>query len=114
GGTAGTMVGHLASRGLLPHFLVNNARDLANLKLAPDGMPSHEQWAAEFMLGVVVPLELTVALASTPGSPLEAVVNIASIYGMVAANPGLYDNPLVESPIHYGTVKAALLHLTRE
>jgi NAD(P)-dependent dehydrogenase (short-subunit alcohol dehydrogenase family) len=32
----------------------------------------------------------------------------------VAANPGLYENPASQSPLHYGVAKAALAHLTRE
>jgi NAD(P)-dependent dehydrogenase (short-subunit alcohol dehydrogenase family) len=42
-----------------------------------------------------------------------AVVNVASIYGMVAPHPSLYSEPSAVSPPHYGPAKAALLQLTR-
>ena len=41
------------------------------------------------------------------------VVNIASMYGLVAPDQRLYANPSQASPAHYGTAKAALLQLTR-
>ncbi len=42
-----------------------------------------------------------------------AVVNVASMYGMVAPHPSLYSEPRAVSPAHYGPAKAALLQLTR-
>jgi NAD(P)-dependent dehydrogenase (short-subunit alcohol dehydrogenase family) len=108
------LVATLADQGILPHCLVNNARDSANLALPPDGRPSIEQWLAEFQLGVVAPFDLAFTLAHASSSRLESVVNISSMYGMVAPNPSLYDNPAQDSPIHYGVAKAALLHLTKE
>jgi NAD(P)-dependent dehydrogenase (short-subunit alcohol dehydrogenase family) len=42
-----------------------------------------------------------------------AVVNVASMYGMVAPHPALYSEPRAVSPAHYGPAKAALLQLTR-
>ena len=42
-----------------------------------------------------------------------AVVNVASMYGMVAPQPSLYSDPRAISPAHYGPAKAALLQLTR-
>ena len=42
-----------------------------------------------------------------------AVVNVASMYGMVAPRPSLYSESRAISPAHYGSAKAALLQLTR-
>lgn len=42
-----------------------------------------------------------------------SVVNIASMYGMVAPDGRLYDQREGQSPFHYGPAKAALLQLTR-
>ena len=42
------------------------------------------------------------------------VVNIGSMYGLVAPNPDLYEGSLDSSPIQYGVSKAGLHHLTRE
>lgn len=104
----------LARRGALPHYVVNCARDTANLSTSPDGWPTRQQWMSELELCVVVPAALTVGLASIADTRLESVVNIASIYGMVAVNPNLYGNSANTSPLHYGVAKAALLHMTKE
>ncbi|WP_341913853.1 SDR family oxidoreductase [Ferrovibrio terrae] len=103
----------LRQRGLLPHALINNARQRSNLAVGSSG-PDAAQWQAEFMLGVIASERLTSALAQQAGSCLRAVVNISSMYGAVAVNPGLYADPTAAAPIHYGVVKAALNHLTRE
>jgi NAD(P)-dependent dehydrogenase (short-subunit alcohol dehydrogenase family) len=42
-----------------------------------------------------------------------SVVNIASMYGLVAPDSRIYAEPGQASPFHYGPVKAALLQLTR-
>lgn len=104
----------LAQRGLLPHAIVNNAVDLANQELPPSGLPTRTQWRREFDLAVAAPFELVMALADIPSTPLAAVVNIASMYGIVARKPALYDDPARESPIHYGVAKAAMIHMTKE
>jgi NAD(P)-dependent dehydrogenase (short-subunit alcohol dehydrogenase family) len=104
----------LGERDLNPHALVNNAVDLANQQLPRGGRPTRQQWQQQFELAVITPYELTLALAAAPKSCLNAVVNIASMYGVVARNPLLYDDPVHESPIHYGVTKAAMIHLTKE
>jgi NAD(P)-dependent dehydrogenase (short-subunit alcohol dehydrogenase family) len=42
-----------------------------------------------------------------------SVINIASMYGVVAPDARLYSEPRQASPMHYGPAKAALLQLTR-
>jgi len=42
-----------------------------------------------------------------------SIVNIASMYGMVAPDSRIYTKPEQASPMHYGPAKAALLQLTR-
>jgi NAD(P)-dependent dehydrogenase (short-subunit alcohol dehydrogenase family) len=42
-----------------------------------------------------------------------SVVNIASMYGVVAPDARIYSKPEQASPFHYGPAKAALLQLTR-
>ena len=42
-----------------------------------------------------------------------AIVNIATMYGLVAPDPRLYLEPGQASPPHYGAAKAALVQLTR-
>lgn len=103
----------LAQRGLLPQVLVNNARSLQFLAIGADGRTSRDNFTAELLLDVVVPYELTNALLDT-GAPLTSVINIGSIYGVVAATPALYDDHPRQSALHYGVAKAALVHLTKE
>lgn len=105
-------VSELHERGGPPHYLVNNARDRANL--AADGWPRRAQWLAEFELGVAVPAELALAVVAAEANRLEAIVNVASIYGVVAVNPRLYAEGENGAPAHYGVTKAALTHLTKE
>jgi len=51
------------------------------------------------------------AAASACGE--ASVINVASMYGIVAPDARLYDEPGQQSPFHYGPAKAALLQLTR-
>lgn len=108
------LVDILRERDLQPLCLINNVRNLENLKLRPGGRPTISGWMREFQLSVVVAYELTMGLAAEEASVLENVINVSSIYGIVAPNQRLYLEPETQSPIHYGVCKAALLHLTKE
>jgi NAD(P)-dependent dehydrogenase (short-subunit alcohol dehydrogenase family) len=99
---------------LHPTALINGARSVGNLELSTDGRPSRGAWIGEFLMGVQVPYELSIGLQRQAGSRLKAVVSLSSIYGLVAPNPALYEDGLSRSPVHYGVVKAALNHLTKE
>jgi NAD(P)-dependent dehydrogenase (short-subunit alcohol dehydrogenase family) len=104
----------LFDRGLQPFGLINNARNVDYLKPDEMGRISRTNFLSEFALDVVAPYELTMELADWQGSALRKVINVGSMYGSVAANPRLYDEPTRQSPIHYGVCKAALSHLTKE
>jgi len=104
----------LDKQGIQPDCLVNNARNIFFLKTEEDGFVKRENFANEFLLDVIAPYELTMALVMQKYSKLRRVVNIGSIYGTVAANPYLYTDPDRESPLHYSVAKAALSHLTKE
>ncbi len=90
--------------------LVNNARDLAALGVAEDGTVPAENWLAEYRIDVVLPYQLTLALAKK--GALRNVVNVASMYGMNSFNPHLYEGPF-RPPLQYACAKAALIHLTK-
>lgn len=107
-------VQQLASRGIKPDRLVNNARSLDFLEVESNGMVSRSNFVNEFLISVFAPYELTMALAWQADSKLKRVVNIGSQYGSVAANRNLYSDFQHQSPIHYSVAKAALAHLTRE
>jgi len=97
-----------------PFALINSARDGTNLTLLENGVPSLEQWSCEFQLAVAAPYYLSMALSEAFGQTLRSIINVSSMYGVTAFNSSLYDNPVVEAPIHYGVCKAAQIHLSRE
>jgi NAD(P)-dependent dehydrogenase (short-subunit alcohol dehydrogenase family) len=109
-----TLREQLDIKGIQPDCLVNNARSISFLKIEKNGMVSRENFANEYLLDVIVPYELTMALAIQENSQIRRVVNIGSQYGTVAANPQLYTDAIKQSPLHYGVAKAALAHLTKE
>lgn len=113
-GSIDYLVGQLVEKNISIDFLVNNARSLKSLAIEADGSVSRENFLAEYLLDVVVPYELTMALAKLKDGSLKSVVNIGSQYGLVAANPSLYTDYTRQSPIQYGVAKAGLVHLTKE
>lgn len=113
-GAVQALLEQLDVQGIQPDCLVNNARSIGFLKIEENGSVGRENFAGEFLLDVIVPYELTMALVMQKNSQLRSVVNIGSMYGTVAANPHLYTDPARQSPLHYGVAKAALSHLTKE
>jgi NAD(P)-dependent dehydrogenase (short-subunit alcohol dehydrogenase family) len=108
------LLSQLAAARFQPTVLINNTRDRAHLETRADGTIADEHFMGELRLGVVVPYELTNALASAPSATLRSVVNISSIYGMNVPQLRLYERSQDAPPPSYGVAKAALLHLTRE
>lgn len=111
---ANSVIEQLDEKGIRPEYLINNARSVNYLRIDPDGLVSRDNFASEYLLDVIVPYELTMALVNQRKGQLRGVVNIGSQYGLVAANPQLYVDPVMQSPLHYGVAKAALIHLTKE
>ena len=108
------LIDQLNAQDLSPDCLVNNARSISFLKIEQNGLVNRENFVNEYVLDVIVPYELTMALMMQRGSQLRRVVNIGSMYGTVAANPYLYADPAQQSPLQYIVAKAALAHLTKE
>ncbi|MEQ8189545.1 MAG: SDR family oxidoreductase [Candidatus Eremiobacterota bacterium] len=104
----------LEHKNIYINILINNARNIEYLKISDELRTDREAWAGEFLLDVIVPYELSIDLANQVNSELSNIINISSMYGVVAANPNLYNDSLKESPINYSVAKAALIHLTRE
>lgn len=113
-GAIATLIDQLNAQDLSPNCLVNNARSIIFLKIDENGLVSRDNFANEYLLDVIVPYELTMALMMLKDSQLRRVVNIGSMYGTVAANPHLYIDPIQQSPLQYSVAKAALAHLTKE
>ena len=113
-GSEKELIQSLNLMGVQPNCLINNARSIKNLKINENGYLSDQLIMNEFKLGVIVPYKLVMALIKADNTSIERVVNISSIYGVVAPNLTIYKNPEIESPIHYGLAKAALIQLTKE
>ena len=105
-----TIVSALDENGVEVSALVNNARDLAALGVEEDGSVPADNWLAEYRIDVVLPYQLTLALAKRGG--LKKVVNVSSMYGMNSFNPHLYEGTF-RPPLQYACAKAALIHLTK-
>lgn len=109
-----SIVSWLKREGYSVEHLVNNARSLDSLKSDAQGITHRDDFMAEYLMDVVVPYELSMALFRGQPESLKTITNIGSQYGVVAANPHLYDDYPKQSPVQYGVAKAALNHLTKE
>ena len=93
------------------NILINNARELSNLKFNNKNYEEIKNFDKEFFLAIHLPYLLSTKLNK---KFLESVVNITSMYGIVAPNKHLYKDKYKNSPIFYGVSKAAQIHLTKE
>jgi NAD(P)-dependent dehydrogenase (short-subunit alcohol dehydrogenase family) len=96
-------------------IIVNNA--IAMTPRPRDGL-SPEDFDQTYRSGVTAAFEIVrAALPALRQAVAEtgdaSIVNIASMYGMVAPDSRLYTLPGQASPFHYGPAKAALLQLSR-
>lgn len=96
-----------------PDAIIHNARSLDTLKINPQGTVSNKQFQKEFNNGIVFPYAITNRLLNE-GAGIQDIIFISSMYGNVAPNPSLYEDFVKQSPINYGVVKAAQVHLTKE
>jgi NAD(P)-dependent dehydrogenase (short-subunit alcohol dehydrogenase family) len=93
------------------NILVNNARDISNLKFDLNSYDQIENFNKEIFLAVTLPYFLTTKLKK---KSIKSIINISSMYGVVAPNKNLYIDKYKSSPIFYGISKAAQIHLTKE
>lgn len=108
------IINRVQDSGYTVNHLVNNARSLGFLQTDALGQTSREDLLAEYLMDVIVPYELSIGLFNTQPNELKTITNIGSQYGVVAANPALYEDYPRQSPIQYSVAKAALIHLTKE
>lgn len=95
-------------------ILINNVRDLNNLRVKEDGTTERNFFLSEFILGAIVPYELSIWFSRNKFHNLKNIINISSMYGIVPPNGELYLDGYDNSPIQYGVSKASLIHLTKE
>ncbi len=96
-------------------ILVNNAVSMT-VKSFADLTPQDfaQTYASSVTAGFETVRAALPALKQGVAASGEAsVINIASMYGVVAPDARLYDSPQGQSPFHYGPAKAGLLQLTR-
>jgi len=99
-------------------LLINNAAMAASSASSGYMVPFGEQTATAFIaamqVNLVAPFLFARELAGALASSAEGcIVNIASIYGLIAADPRLYDDTDMVTPIAYATSKAGLIQMTR-
>jgi len=98
--------------------LVNSAAFVGDSKLAGWAVPFEAQSPATWRAAIEVNLTAVFVLVQAARPWLEksgkgSVVNIASIYGMVGPDLGLYEGTAMGNPAAYGAAKGGLLQLTR-
>ncbi|MDB4569374.1 SDR family oxidoreductase [bacterium] len=97
----------------LPDGVIHNARSLDTFQMDENGVIDDDSFQLEFFNGVTFPYRLTMELALKKQG-LRDVIFISSMYGNVAPTPSLYTNFKKQSPVNYGVVKAAQIHLAKE
>ena len=107
------LIDELKANNLKPYAIINNARNIENLNVNDESISS-ENWLKEFNISVVASYKLVVGLIRMQNSALKRVINISSIYGVVAINQSLKTHKNKLTPMHYSVCKAALIHLTKE
>jgi NAD(P)-dependent dehydrogenase (short-subunit alcohol dehydrogenase family) len=95
--------------------LVNNA---ITVEMGTIATVSPEQFAAAYDSGVraaftAMRMAEPALLKAANDAGHAAIINIASMYGLVSPDPSIYGETGLNSPPHYGPTKAALLQLTR-
>ena len=93
------------------NILINNARDLLNVKFKHDSFEQIKNFETEMFMAVYLPYFLSIKLNK---KKLSCIVNISSMYGVVVPNKKLYSDGYTSSPSFYGISKAAQIHLTKE
>ena len=93
--------------------VIHNARTLDSLKLDQKGRLTRKQWEKELFMAVIFPDQLNNMLLEYQ-NPIQDVIFIGSMYGVVAPNPSLYKDFKRDSPMNYGVAKAAQIHMVKE
>ena len=109
----GIIIEWIEKKGILPDYLINNARSIKYITVDDYKLIEKEKWLGEYLLDVVVPYKLMIALSSMKGGRMKSIVNVASMYGFLPYNDYLCEGSDAIC-INYGVCKAALIQLSRE
>jgi NAD(P)-dependent dehydrogenase (short-subunit alcohol dehydrogenase family) len=90
--------------------LVNNAYPHLSYKGVEE--VSWDHWMESSRITLGLPLTLSTELISNQ-TGLNSIVNMSSMYGVVAPDFNMYPEDRLPSPIYYGTMKSALIQQTR-
>jgi NAD(P)-dependent dehydrogenase (short-subunit alcohol dehydrogenase family) len=90
--------------------LVNNA--YPHLSYQGVEEVSWDHWIESSRIALGLPLTLSTELMSNQ-TGLNSIVNMSSMYGVVAPSFNMYSEGKLPSTIYYGTMKAALIQQTR-
>jgi NAD(P)-dependent dehydrogenase (short-subunit alcohol dehydrogenase family) len=101
-----------------PSVLVNNAAFVGTSALegwaVPFELQSVEAWRRALEVNLTAVFDLCRGLIpAMAGAPGASVINIASIYGFLGPDWGLYEGTEMASPAAYAASKGGLLQLTR-
>ncbi len=99
-------------------ILVNNAAFTGTAGIPGYAVPFEEQTDEAFALASTLNLQAPFALARELAPRLResgdgSIINVSSIYGLVAPNMGLYEGTVMGNPAAYGATKGGIVQLTR-
>lgn len=99
-------------------ILINNAAFTGTSGIPGYAVPFEEQTDHAFDLASQLNLRVPFALARELAPRLRSsgrgsIINVASIYGLVGPNMGLYEGTVMGNPAAYGATKGGLVQLTR-
>jgi len=115
----GKVMDAIVERESFIEILVNNAHELGpNTGFnAPTGtleLAQYDQWMNHFVGGVYWPAFLVQKLSPAMKAERKgSIINISTMYAVVAPNPRLYEGTKFQNPPGYSAAKAAMLAFTR-
>jgi NAD(P)-dependent dehydrogenase (short-subunit alcohol dehydrogenase family) len=93
--------------------VINNARSTEYLNINKN-LVLEDDFIMEFKVSLLATYQISMLFSKLYEKNLKSIVNISSIYSIVASNPVIYKNHMNDSPLHYGVIKSGINHLTRE